>query len=123
MHYSGLRRSFEIKWKEIVVEKVVIAKDKNCKEIKLGRVAGPFTFPYFPTLRISPISVIPKISSPEYRLLHNLSFPEYGSVNDFIDHEFCFLRYSTIDDTNKMIKNVYKDTKLTKFGVNKSAFT
>ena len=123
MRDSGPRRSFEINSKEIVREKAMIAKDKNCKGIKLDRVAGPFTFPYFPTLRISPISVIPKISSPQYRLLQNLSFPEHGSVNDFIDKEFCFVRYSNIDDANKMTQNLCKNTKLTKFGVNKSAFT
>jgi hypothetical protein len=38
MRYSGPRRSFEINSKEIVGEKAVIVKDKNCKEIKLGRV-------------------------------------------------------------------------------------
>ena len=123
MRYSGPRRFFEINSKEIVGKKAVIAKDKNCKEIKLGRVVGPFTFPYFPTLRISPISVIPKISNPEYILLHNLSFHEHGSANDFIDKEFCFLRYSTIDDANKMIQNLCKNTKLTKFGIRKSGFT
>jgi hypothetical protein len=61
------------------------------KEIKLGRIAGPFHFPPFLTLRISPISVILKRSSSEYRLIHNLSFPEHGSFNDFIDKELCFI--------------------------------
>lgn len=32
MRYSGLRPSFEIKSKEVVGEKAVIAKDKNCKK-------------------------------------------------------------------------------------------
>jgi hypothetical protein len=78
--------------KDIVGEKAVVAKDKIYREIKLGRIAGPFHFLPFPTLRISPISVIPKRSSSEYRLIHNLSFPEHGLVNDFIDKECCFVK-------------------------------
>jgi hypothetical protein len=54
----GTHRPFEINMKEIVGEKAVVAKDKIYKEIKLGRIAGPFHFPPFPTIRISPISVI-----------------------------------------------------------------
>jgi hypothetical protein len=56
--------------KEIVGEKAVVAKDKIYKEIKLGRIAGPFHFPPFPTIRISPISVILKRSSSEYKSLN-----------------------------------------------------
>jgi hypothetical protein len=78
--------------KDIVGEKAVVAKDKIYREIKLGRIAGLFHFLPFPTLRISPISVIPKRSSSEYRLIHNLSFPEHGLVNDFIDKECCSVK-------------------------------
>ena len=98
LQYTSPRQLFEINMKEIVGEKAVVANDKIYKEIKLGRIAGPFHFPPFPTLRISSISVIPKRSSSEYRLIHNLSFPENGSVNDFIDKEFSSVKYSTIDD-------------------------
>jgi hypothetical protein len=107
--------------KEIVGEKAVVAKDKTYKEIKLGRIAGPFHFPPFPTLRISPISVILKRSSSEYRLIHNLSFPEHGSFNDFIDKELCIVKYSTIDDAIKMIHKFGKNAKLAKCDI-KSAF-
>jgi hypothetical protein len=98
--------------KDIVGEKAVVAKDKIYREIKLGRIAGLFHFLPFPTLRISPISVIPKRSSSEYRLIHNLSFPEHGLVNDFIDKECCSV---------KMIHKLGKNAKLAKCDI-KSAF-
>ena len=121
MQYSGPHRPFEINLKEIVGEKAVVTKDKIYKEIKLGRIARPFHFPPFPTIRISPISVILKRSSSEYRLIHNLSFPEHVSFNDFIDKELCIVKYSTIDDAIKMIHKLGKNTKLVKCDI-KSAF-
>ena len=121
LQYSSQRRSFEINLKEIVGKKAVVAKDKIYKEITLGRIAGPFHFPPFPTIRISPISVILKRSSSEYRLIHNLSFPEHVSFNDFIDKELCIVKYSTIDDAIKMIHKLGKNTKLAKCDI-KSAF-
>ena len=121
MQYSGPHRPFEINLKEIVGEKAVVTKDKIYKEIKLGRIARPFHFPPFPTIRISPISVILKRSSSEYRQIHNLSFPEHGSVNDFIDKELCSVKYSTIDDAIKMIHKLGKNAKLAKCDI-KSAF-
>ena len=43
-----------------------------------------------------------------------MSFPEHGSVNDFIDKELCSVKYSTIDDAIKMIHKLGKNAKLTK---------
>ena len=65
----------------------LIARKKINKEVTLGRVAGPFLSPLFPTLRVSPISVIPKKTSNKFRMIHNLSFPLNNSVNDYINKE------------------------------------
>jgi hypothetical protein len=78
------------------------------KEIQLGRIAGPFSNPPVPTFRVSPISVIPKQSSSEFRLIHNLSFPSENSVNDFINKEFCTVKYSSINDAVRMIYKLGK---------------
>ena len=43
-----------------------------------------------------------------------MSFPEHGSVNDFIDKEFCSVKYSTIDDAIKMIHKLGNNAKLAK---------
>ena len=45
------------------------------KELLLGRIAGPFTSPPLPGLIISPLGLVPKKSSTEWRLIHDLSFP------------------------------------------------
>jgi hypothetical protein len=60
LKYSGPRRLFAAKSKEIVGYYEDIAKQKIMKEIQLGRIAGPFSNPPFPIFRVSPISVIPK---------------------------------------------------------------
>ena len=91
LKYSGPRRPVEISTKGIVGERSVVAKNKILKEINMGRIAGPFPTPPFPTFRVSPIAVIPKKSSSEFRLIHNLSFPLNESVNDFIDKDQCRL--------------------------------
>ena len=50
-----------------------------------------------------------------------MPFPEHGSVNDFIDKEFCSAKYSTIDDAIKMSHKLGKNAKLAKWDI-KSAF-
>lgn len=121
LKYSGPRLPMDIDSKEMNGEKATIARDKILKEINLGRVAGPFSEPPFPTFRVSPISVIPKKSSSEFRLIHNLSFPINHSVNDFIDKQYCSVKYSSIDDAVNMIHRLKKNTLLAKCDV-KSAF-
>lgn len=121
LNYSGPRIPFIMHTRDILGEKAIIAEQKILKEISLGRIAGPFVAPPFPTLRTSPISVIPKKSGSEFRLIHNLSFPHDQSVNDFIDREYCSVKYSSIDDAVKMIHILGRGSLLAKCDV-KSAF-
>lgn len=121
MKYSGPRRPFEANGKEIFGERLLAARQKIQKEISMGRIAGPFINPPFPTFRTSPISVIPKKSSSEFRLIHNLSFPSQNSVNDFIEREFCSVSYSSIDDAVDMIQKLGPNSFLAKCDI-KSAF-
>ncbi|XP_029441489.1 vomeronasal type-2 receptor 26-like [Rhinatrema bivittatum] len=44
-----------------------------------------------------PEAVIPKRELGKYRLIHNLSFPEGGTVNDGIPRELCVVRYTSFD--------------------------
>ena len=50
-----------------------------------------------------------------------MSHPINNSVNDFIDREFCSVRYSSIDDAVKLVKRIGKNGQLAKADV-KSAF-
>ena len=121
LNYSGPRLPFDMHLRYIFGERYEIANRKILKEINLGRLAGPFPEPPFPTFRVSPISFIPKKSSTEFRLIHNLSFPPNNSVNDFIDREHCSVKYSSIDDAVKMIHDLGRNALLAKCDI-KSAF-
>ena len=69
------------------------------KELQLGRVAGPFSSPPFPNFQVSPLGIIPKKHSDNFRTIFHLSFPKSGdSINSFIDKEDYSLSYVTIDD-------------------------
>ena len=63
--------------------------EKLSKELKLGRIAGPFSEKPLSSLRLSPLGLIPKKAPGEFRLIHHLSFPYGTSVNS---HILIFLR-------------------------------
>jgi hypothetical protein len=62
-----------------------LTEQKIEKEIKAGRVAGPFNYLPLINLKVSPIGIVPKKTIGDFRLIHHLSYPESSSVNDFID--------------------------------------
>ena len=75
------------------------------KEIALGRIAGPFVEPPFQDgFIISPIGVVPKGDTDQFRLIQNLSFPENCSINDGIMGEFKTVNYASIDDAISKLK-------------------
>ena len=59
------------------------------KEIRLGATMGPFLIPpYINRIGISPLSTRPKRDSSAKRVILDLSFPEFHSVNSGIDKNF-----------------------------------
>lgn len=120
LQYSGSRLPVRAKNSRSVLQNPGLVLQKINKEINMGRIAGPFVDPPFPTLRVSPISLIPK-NDGDFRLIHNLSYPMNNSVNDFIDRDFCSVRYSSIDDAVKLVKRIGQNGLLAKADV-KSAF-
>lgn len=74
-------------------------------EIALNRIAGPFSFPPFANLQISPLGLVPKKAPGEYRLIHHLSFPDGASINDGIDAADKSVHYETLDDAIFQINN------------------
>jgi hypothetical protein len=84
-----------------------LVREKIFKEIDLDRVAGPFDYPPMPTFMVFPIFLVRKKNG-DLRLIHNLSYPTHNSVNDFIDPEFCTVRYPSIDDAIDMINRIGK---------------
>ena len=67
------------------------------KDIKAGRIAGPFSNCPLERLRCSPIGLVPKKAPGTFRLIHHLSFPQGQVVNAFIDKDKCKVDYASFD--------------------------
>ncbi|XP_062618317.1 uncharacterized protein LOC134279921 [Saccostrea cucullata] len=114
LQYNGPRQSRRSSNLLSVKEHEDIVTLKLQKEISLGRIEGPFEVPPFENLQCSPIGLVPKKEINEFRLIHHLSYPEGGSVNDFIPDDLCSVSYTTIDDAIKLIKKIGKNCLLAK---------
>ena len=95
--------------------------DKLSKELSLGRIAGPFLERPFPSLRISPLGLIPKKTPGEFRLIHHLSFPYGDSINSCIPNDASTVKYASIDDAVRLIRRTGRGCALAKTDV-KNAF-
>ena len=78
------------------------------REVKNGRILGPFIRPPFENFAVSPLNTVPKSDSDERRVIVDLSWPIGSSVNDGIDGELYLgepsdLHFPTIDDIVTLI--------------------
>ena len=84
MGYDGLReRRCAYNLKSAKVHAGVV-QTKLDKEIREGRMAGPFSECPLRNLIISLIEAVPKKEKGQFRLIQHISWPEGQSVNDFI---------------------------------------
>ena len=74
----------------------------SAKELLEQRVAGPFSHPPLPNLRVSRIGVVPKKTPGELRCIQHLSYPNGVSINDGIPVEHSSVTYSRIDDAIRL---------------------
>ena len=81
-----------------------IVDAKLSKELAADHLAGPFDAPPFANFCVSPLGVVPKKTSKEYRLTHHLSYPNGDSVNDGISSDYSKVNYAHVDDAIAMIK-------------------
>ena len=91
------------------------------KEVKLGRVAGPFSSPPLPLLQCHPIGVVPKKHTSEWRTIYHLSYPEGASINEFIPKDPYSLQYVRVDDAISILKSLGPGSFMAKTDL-KSAF-
>ncbi|XP_069109712.1 uncharacterized protein [Argopecten irradians] len=103
------------------LENIDVLKNKISKELDSGRCMGPFSYPPFPDLQVSPLGLVPKKEPNEFRVIHHLSFPAGTSINDGISHENSTVTYQSIDDAIKLIKKYGKGALLAKTDI-ESAF-
>ncbi|KAM3940651.1 uncharacterized protein RB166_000605 [Leptodactylus fuscus] len=67
-------------------------------------MAGPFSVPPWPHLRVSPLGVVPKREPNKFRLIHHLSFPAGASVNDGIDPSLSSVSYASFDRAVELVR-------------------
>lgn len=58
----------------------------------------------FPTLRISPLGLVPK-KKEDFGVVYHLSYSPAFSVNGFIDEFSCLVKHSSVDDAVELIQN------------------
>ena len=86
LHFEGAHMPFFATNLVSALQNPEIVSAKLSKELAADRIVGPRPFhssPFF-NFRVSPLGVVPKKTSVEYRLIHHLSFPTGASVNDGI---------------------------------------
>lgn len=71
---------------------------KLSKELEKGRIAGPFNDPPFLDFVVSPLMLVPKRDSADFRIIHDLSYPKDNSVNSNIDPLLASVCYELLDD-------------------------
>ena len=73
------------------------------KEVRLGRIAGPFPSPPLADFQCHPVGVVPKKHSSDWRTIYHLSYPEGDSINDFIPKDPYSLQYVRVDDAIRIL--------------------
>ncbi|XP_041442566.1 uncharacterized protein LOC121401560 isoform X1 [Xenopus laevis] len=81
-----------------------VLKQKIEKEVKAGRMAGPFEVIPIEGLVVSPLGVVPKKEQGKFRMIQHLSYPVGASVNDALDKEQCKVQYQSFDEALEIVK-------------------
>ena len=119
--YSGPRQSRVAGCLSSASANMLVVRNMLAQEIKLGRIAGPFKVMPFRNLQCSPIGLVPKKEPNSFRLIHHLSFPAGGSINDFISKDKCRVHYASFDSAVQLVMQAGNSSWLAKSDI-KSAF-
>lgn len=76
----------------------MVVRKKLDKELGLHRISGPYTSKPFDNFICSPLGLVPKKSQGEFRIIHDLSFPEGNSVNEHIPRDKALMAKLDIED-------------------------
>ena len=98
-----------------------LIRDRLTKEIKLGRMWGPFNQPLFKHLMCSPVGLVPKKDTEEMRMIMHLSYRYGESINDFINEDKTSTSYQQFDDAIRLVQKFGQGCFMAKGDV-KSAF-
>ena len=73
-------------------------------ELHLNRISGPYSFKPFDNFIYSPLGLVPKKTPVEFKIIHDLSFPEFSLVNEHIPRENATVQYESIETVMQLIK-------------------
>ena len=77
--------------------------DSVMKEVKLGRMLGPFPVQPIDPLICNPVGLVEKKNSTDMLRITHLSHPQGASINSFINPEDCKINYQTLDMALKLV--------------------
>ncbi|XP_063797403.1 uncharacterized protein LOC134958620 [Pseudophryne corroboree] len=98
-----------------------VLREKVDKEVRMGRMEGPFSSPPVDDLIISPVGVVPKKTPGAFRLIQHLSYPSGSSVNDAIPPAHCSVVYQSFDEALELVRSYGPGALMAKIDV-ESAF-
>jgi len=98
-------------------DNTTILQQKIEKEIKARRVKGPFKDPPLSNFRVSPLGLVPKKNTGEFRVIHDLSFPTGNSVNEGIPDQYKTVSYQSVDDAVDILIKFGKQCFLSKIDI------
>lgn len=114
LDYNGPRVARDAPNLKSAVQAPHVVNDYLSKEIKKGRISGPYSTRPLDNLIINPVGVVPKKTPGKFRIIQHLSYPDGQSVNDFIDPDLCTVKYTSIDDAVRMIQRLSRGALLGK---------
>lgn len=123
LRFSGTREAQDSHNLKSAIDHPNVVQTKLDAELAARRIAGPLSVSEHPTLKISPLGVVPKRQEGQFRLIHHLSYPRASglSVNDGIPKECTAVSYAGIQDAVSVIKELGRGCFLAKTDI-KSAF-
>ena len=101
--YTGLRQPSRSRNLQSALSHPEVIEAELLKELRAGRIAGPFATTPLANLRCSGIGAIPKKNG-KWRMIVHLSAPRGSSVNDGIDKEQYSLHYSSVDEAVALLQ-------------------
>ncbi|XP_062591615.1 uncharacterized protein LOC134253122 [Saccostrea cucullata] len=95
----------------------MVVNEKLNKELGLNRISGPHVLKPFDNFICSPLGLVPKKLPGEFRIIHDLSFPEGNSVNEHISRENAVVQYDSIENVIQLIKKFGKGALMAKLDI------
>ena len=112
--FEGIARNVVCNNLKSAIEFPKLVQEKVSKELRLGRIAGPFGTPTFETFVTHSLGVVPKKESGAYRMIQHLSHPPGVSINDGIPFEKASVQYQTINHAIDHVKNIGRGSYMAK---------